>query len=251
MKMETLCLHGGTQPDPTTLSRGVPVHRTSSYVFRNSEHAANLFALKRAGQHLHPPDEPHHRRAGEAGGRCWKAPRRWAAWPGLRHQRPSSTRSSTSAQAGDNIVSARNLYGGTYTQFNDILPTLGITVKFVDAREPRELRQGHRQQDPRAVRARASPTPRSRSPTWAIADIAHAHGLPLIVDSTFSTPYLHPAHRPRRRHRGALAHQVVGRPRHRHRRHRGGLRQVQMEHRQASRSSTRARHLLSRPALGP
>ncbi len=95
MKLETLCLHGGTQPDPTTLSRGVPVYRTSSYVFKSAEHAANLFAPEGAREHLHAADEPDDRRAREArraAGRCARAGR---AGRRLGHQRGFFTRSST------------------------------------------------------------------------------------------------------------------------------------------------------------
>ena len=189
MKMETLCLHGGTQPDPTTLSRGVPVHRTSSYVFRNTEHAANLFALRELGniytRLMNPTTDVLEKRVALLEG----APE----FGGL------GLASGTSAifysvinlaQAGDNIVSARNLYGGTYTQFNDILPTLGIKVKFVDSRRPENFAAAIDSKT-RALFVESVSNPALEvTDLAAIADIAHAHGLPLIVDSTFSTPYL-------------------------------------------------------------
>jgi O-acetylhomoserine (thiol)-lyase len=189
MKLETICLHGGQQPDPTTLSRGVPVYRTSSYVFKNTEHAANLFALKELGniytRLMNPTTDVLEKRVALLEG----APE----FGGL------GLASGTSAifysvinlaQAGDNIVSARNLYGGTYTQFNDILPALGITVKFVDSQDPQNFA--------RAIdaRTRALFCETVSNPALevtdldAVARIAHAAGLPLIVDSTFSTPYL-------------------------------------------------------------
>jgi O-acetylhomoserine (thiol)-lyase len=189
MKFETLCLHGGTQPDPTTLSRAVPIYRTSSYVFRSTEHAANLFALRELGniytRLMNPTTDVLEKRVALLEG----AP----ALGGL------GVASGTSgvfysvvnlAQAGDNIVSARNLYGGTYTQFNDILPTLGITVKWVDSNDPENFA--------RAVdeRTRAFFCETVSNPALDITDlesvaaIAHRHGLPLIVDATFSTPYL-------------------------------------------------------------
>ena len=189
MKMETLCLHGGTQPDPTTLSRGVPVHRTSSYVFRNTEHAANLFALRELGniytRLMNPTTDVLEKRVALLEG----APE----FGGL------GLASGTSAifysvinlaQAGDNIVSARNLYGGTYTQFNDILPTLGIQVKFVDSRRPENFAAAIDGKT-RALFVESVSNPALEvTDLSAIAEIAHAHGLPLIVDSTFSTPYL-------------------------------------------------------------
>ena len=119
MKLETLCLHGGYQPDPTTLSCAVPVYRTSSFVFKSAEHAANLFALKELGniysRIMNPTQDALEQRvAALEGGAAALA-----------------LSSGTSAifysiinicQHGDEIVSANNLYGGTFTQFNDILP---------------------------------------------------------------------------------------------------------------------------------
>ena len=189
MKLETLCLHGGTQPDPTTLSRGVPVYRTSSYVFKNTEHAANLFALKELGniytRLMNPTTDVLEKRVALLEG----APE----FGGL------GVASGTSgvfyslinlAQAGDNIVSARNLYGGTYTQFNDILPTLGITVKFVDTQNPENVAKAIDAKT-RAVFVESVSNPALEvTDLEAIAKIAHAAGLPLIVDATFSTPYL-------------------------------------------------------------
>ena len=189
MKFETLCLHGGTQPDPTTLSRAVPVYRTSSYVFRSTEHAANLFALRELGniytRLMNPTTDVLEKRVALLEG----APE----FGGL------GLASGTSgvfysvinlAQAGDNIVSARNLYGGTYTQFNDILPALGITVKFVDSNDPQNF-AGAIDARTRALFCETVSNPALEvTDLDAVAKIAHAHGLPLIVDSTFSTPYL-------------------------------------------------------------
>ncbi len=189
MKLETICLHGGAQPDPTTLSRGVPVYRTSSYVFKNTEHAANLFALKELGniytRLMNPTTDVLEKRVALLEG----APE----FGGL------GIASGTSAvfyslinlaQAGDNIVSARNLYGGTYTQFNDILPTLGINVKFVDTQDPQNVAKAIDDKT-RAVFAESVSNPALEvTDLEAIANIAHAAGIPFIVDSTFSTPYL-------------------------------------------------------------
>ncbi|MBE7495660.1 MAG: O-acetylhomoserine aminocarboxypropyltransferase/cysteine synthase [Verrucomicrobiaceae bacterium] len=189
MKLETLCLHGGQIPDPTTGSRAVPIYRTASYVFKNTEHAANLFALKELGniytRLMNPTTDVLEKRV--------------ALLEGAHEMAGLGLASGTSAvfysiinlaQAGDNIVSARNLYGGTYTQFNDILPALGITVKFVDSNDPENFRK--------AIdgKTRALFCETVSNPALEIADleeiakIAHDNGLPLIVDSTFSTPYL-------------------------------------------------------------
>ena len=135
MKLNTLCLHGGHSPDSDTLSRAVPVYRTTAYQFKNTEHAANLFALKELGniysRLMNPTNEVLEKRvcllegAPEMGGL------------GLASGTSAVFYSIINlAQAGDNIVSARNLYGGTYTQFKDILPALGIEVRFVDSNDP-------------------------------------------------------------------------------------------------------------------
>lgn len=189
MKLETLCLHGGTQPDPTTLSRAVPIYRTSSFVFRNTEHAANLFALKELGniytRLMNPTTDVLEKRV--------------ALLEGAHEMGGLGVASGTSAvfysvinvaQAGDNIVSARNLYGGTYTQFNDILPALGIRVKFVDSQNPENFAKAIDDKT-RALFCESVSNPALEiTDLEAVAKVAHAHGLPLIVDSTFSTPYL-------------------------------------------------------------
>ncbi len=189
MKLETLCLHGGTQPDPVTLSRAVPIHRTSSFVFKNTAHAANLFALRELGNIYtrlqNPTTEVLEKRvallegAPELGG--------LAAASGMAAIFNSIV---NLAEAGDNIVSARNLYGGTYTQFNDILPKLGITVKWVDPNDPRNFAQAIDAKT-RALFCETLSNPAQEiTDLEAVAKIAQAHGIPLVVDATFSTPYL-------------------------------------------------------------
>jgi len=189
MKLETLCLHGGTQPDPTTLSRAVPIYRTSSFVFRNTEHAANLFALKELGniytRLMNPTTDVLEKRV--------------SLLEGAHEMGGLGVASGTAAvfysvinlaQAGDNIVSARNLYGGTYTQFNDILPALGIRVKFVDSQDPENFARAIDDKT-RAVFCESVSNPALEiTDLEAVAQVAHARELPLIVDSTFSTPYL-------------------------------------------------------------
>ena len=189
MKLETLCLHGGHTPDPTTLSRAVPVYRTSSFVFKNTEHAANLFALRELGniytRLMNPTTDVLEKRV--------------ALLEGAPEMAGLGVASGTSAvfysiinlaQAGDNIVSARNLYGGTYTQFNDILPALGITVRFVDSNDPENFRAAIDDKT-RAIFCESVSNPALEvADLEAIAAVAHSNGLPLIVDSTFSTPYL-------------------------------------------------------------
>ena len=189
MKIETLCLHGGHAPDPTTNARAVPVYRSSSFVFDSTEHAANLFALKELGniytRLMNPTTDVLEKRV--------------ALLEGAHEMGGLGLASGTSAvfysiinlaQAGDNIISARNLYGGSYTQFKDILPALGITVKFVDSQDPQAFADAI-DENTRALFCETVSNPALEvTDLKAVADIAHANGLPLVVDSTFSTPYL-------------------------------------------------------------
>lgn len=189
MKLETLCLHGGHTPDDVTHSRAVPIYRTSSFVFKDTEHAANLFALRELGniytRLMNPTSDVLERRV--------------ALLEGAPEPAGLALASGTSAvfysiinlaKAGDNIVSARNLYGGSYTQFNDLLPALGIEVRFVDSNDPANFAAAI-DGNTRALFCESVSNPALEiTDLDAVADIAHANGLPLIVDSTFSTPYL-------------------------------------------------------------
>jgi len=186
-KFETQCLHAGQQPDPATTARGVPVHRTSSYVFNNAEHAANLFALKELGniytRIMNPTQDVLEQRvAALEGGAAALA-----------------LSSGTSAvyysiinicEAGDEILSASNLYGGTYTMFDCILPQFDIRVNFVDARDPENFARAITDKT-RALFIETIGNPVLEfADIRAVADMAHSHNLPLIVDATFTTPYL-------------------------------------------------------------
>jgi O-acetylhomoserine (thiol)-lyase len=185
-RFETLALHAGQTPD-ATLSRGVPVYRTTSYLFKNTEHAANLFALKELGniytRLMNPTTDVLEQRVSQLEG--------GAASVAL----ASGTSAIfyaiiTLAQAGDEIVSANNLYGGTYTQFDAILSQLGIKTTFVDPKDPKNFEKAI------TAKTRALFIETIGNPVLdftdirAIADVAHKHGLPLIVDATFTTPYL-------------------------------------------------------------
>jgi O-acetylhomoserine (thiol)-lyase len=187
MKLETLCLHGGTAPDPVTLSRAVPIHRTSSFVFRDTEHAANLFGLRELGniytRLMNPTHDVLEKRVAEMEG--------GAAALALA--------SGTSAvfytvinlcSAGDEIVSANNLYGGTFTQFHDILPQFGITVRFVDPKDPQNFAKAITPKTKLLFCESVSNPGLDVADLEAIAAIAHSNGLPFVVDATFSTPYL-------------------------------------------------------------
>lgn len=187
MKLETICLHGGAAPDPVTMSRAVPLHRTSSYVFRDTEHAANLFGLRELGniytRLMNPTHDVLEKRVAELEG--------GAAALALA--------SGTSAifytvinlcAAGDEIVSANNLYGGTFTQFNDILPQFGIKVRFVDPKDPENFAKAITQKTKLLFCETVSNPGLDVADLEAIAAIAHKNGIPLVVDATFSTPYL-------------------------------------------------------------
>lgn len=185
-RFETLALHAGQTVD-ATLSRAVPVYRTSSYVFKNTEHAANLFALKELGniysRLTNPTTDMLEQRISQLEG-------------GAASVAVSSGTSAvfysiiTIAEAGDEIVSANNLYGGTYTQFDAILPKLGITARFVDPHDPKNFEKAITDKT-RAVFIETIGNPKlDFVDIKAIADIAHRHGVPLIVDATFTTPYL-------------------------------------------------------------
>ncbi len=186
-KFETLCLHAGQEPDPTTTARGVALHRTSSYVFKSTEHAANLFGLKELGniytRIMNPTQDVLEQRvAALEGGAAALA-----------------LSSGTSAihysiinicSAGDEIVSANNLYGGTYTMFDCILPQFGIHTKFADARDPQSFETAITDKT-RAIFIETIGNPLLEfTDIGAISEIARKHHLPLIVDATFTTPFL-------------------------------------------------------------
>ncbi len=187
MKFETLALHAGHTVDQDSLSRAVPVYRTSAYLFRSTEHAANLFALKELGNiytRLGNPTQAvlEERVAALEGGAAAVA-----------------LASGTSAifyaiinicRQGDEVVAANNLYGGTYSQFDSILPQLGIKVHLVDPSDPQNFAHAITERT-RALYCETLGNPAlNMTDIQAVADIAHRRGLPLIVDSTFTPPYL-------------------------------------------------------------
>jgi O-acetylhomoserine (thiol)-lyase len=183
---ETLALHAGQTPD-ATLSRGIPVYRTTSYVFKSTEHAANLFALKELGniytRLMNPTTDILEQRVSELEG-------------GAASVAVASGTSAifyaiiTLAQAGDEIVAANNLYGGTYTQFDAILPQLGIKTVFVDPKDAGNFERAITGKT-RALFIETIGNPvLDFTDIAAVAAVAHRHGLPLIVDATFTTPYL-------------------------------------------------------------
>ena len=186
LRFETLALHGGQVVDQTT-SRGVPIYRTSSYVFPSTERAANLFALKELGniytRIMNPTQDVLEQRVTLLEG--------GAASVALASGTAAVFNSIiTLAQVGDEIISANNLYGGTYTMFDAILPTLGITTKFVKHDDPKNFEKAITPKT-RAIFIETIGNPAlDVTDIAAVAKVAHAHGLPLIVDATFTTPYL-------------------------------------------------------------
>lgn len=189
MKHETLCLHGGHQPDSDTHSRAVPIYKSTAFTFKDTEHAANLFALKELGniysRLMNPTTDVLEKRICLLEGAHELA--------GLAHSSGTSAIFNSIinlASAGDNIVSARNLYGGSYTQFHDILPALGIDVRFVDSRNPENFAKKIDDKT-RALFCETVSNPALEvTDLDSVSEIARAHGIPLIVDATCSTPYL-------------------------------------------------------------
>ena len=185
--IETQSIHAGYSPDPTTGSCAVPIYRTSAYVFKDTEHAANLFGLKELGniytRLMNPTtDVLEQRVAALEGG---------AGALALASGTAAIFYSIINlAQAGDEIVASSNLYGGTYTQFNNILPQFGITVKFVDPSGPQNFAAAITEKTKALYTETIGNPSLDVSDIKAISDIAHANGLPLIVDSTFTTPAL-------------------------------------------------------------
>ena len=186
-RFETLALHGGQKPDPTTTSRGVPLHRTSSFVFENAQKAADLFALKEDGFTYTRIGNPTHQVLEERmtlleGGAASVAFASGTA--------AIFAALMTIAKAGDEIVSAGNLYGGTYTMFDAILPQMGVCVRFVKQDDPKNFVRAITDKT-RALYIETIGNPAlDFTDVGEVAKVAHAHGLPLIVDATFTTPYL-------------------------------------------------------------
>jgi O-acetylhomoserine (thiol)-lyase len=184
---ETLTLHAGQTPDPTTLSRAVPLYQTASYVFKSSEHAANLFGLKEAGniytRLMNPTTDVLEQRLAALDGGV-------AALAVASGQAAITYAVLNIAKAGDNIVSTNYLYGGTYNLFHHTLPRFGITVKFVDTSNPENIRLAI-DENTRLVYSESVGNPKNNVDDFeAIAEVAHQAGLPYIVDNTVTTPFL-------------------------------------------------------------
>jgi O-acetylhomoserine (thiol)-lyase len=187
LQLETLAVHAGQQLDPATLSRAVPIYQTTSYGFRDTEHAANLFALKEFGniytRIMNPTTDVFEQRIAALEG-------------GVGALALSSGQAAITfailniAGSGDEIVSSSSLYGGTYNLFAHTLPKLGIKVHFVDSSDPENFRKAITSKT-KALYAETIGNPKGDVlDIEAVAAIAHENGIPLIVDNTFPSPYL-------------------------------------------------------------
>jgi len=182
-KFETLQLHAGQEPDPTTGSRAVPIYQTSSYQFSDTEHAATLFALKDFGniytRIMNPTTDVFEKRIAALEGGA-------AAVATSSGQAAQFLSVITLAQAGDNIVSTPNLYGGTYNQFKVTLPRLGINVKFVDEHDSPESYEAAIDENTKAIYLESIGNPKGNVPDFeGISAVAKKHGIALVVDNTF------------------------------------------------------------------
>lgn len=184
---DTVQVHGGQEPDPTTGSRAVPIYQTTSYVFRDSDHAANLFALKEMGniytRLMNPTTDVFEKRIALLDG-------------GVGALAVASGSSAITyailniAGTGDEIVAASTLYGGTYNLFASTLPKLGIKTTFVNPDVPENFEKAINA-NTKAVYIETIGNPGINIiDIEKVAEIAHKNGLPLIVDNTFATPYL-------------------------------------------------------------
>ncbi len=187
--IHTLSLHAGQKSDPTTGARAVPIYQTTSYVFRDSEHAANLFALKEFGniytRLMNPTTDVFEQRVAALEGGTGAL--------GVASGQAAITYALLAiTRLGDEIVAGNNLYGGTYQLFHHTFPKLGRTVKFVDSRKP-EAFQAAITEKTRAVYIETIGNPKLDVPDFeAIAAIAHENGIPLVVDNTVGIGLVRP-----------------------------------------------------------
>ncbi|WP_417068213.1 O-acetylhomoserine aminocarboxypropyltransferase/cysteine synthase family protein [Niveibacterium terrae] len=187
MKIETLAVHAGYAPDPTTHAAAVPIYQTTSYAFDDTQHGADLFDLKVAGniytRIMNPTTDVLEKRVAALEGGIGAL----ALASGLA---AVAYAIQTIAEAGDNIVSASTLYGGTFTLFAHTLPQSGITTRFADYRDPASF-AALIDEHTKAIYVESIGNPLGNiTDIEAIAAVAHAHGIPLIVDNTVPSPYL-------------------------------------------------------------
>ena len=187
LNLGTLALHAGQAPDPTTTSRAVPIYATTSYVFKDTDHAANLFALKEFGniysRLMNPTNDVLEKRLAALDGGA-------AALAFASGQAAITAAILTITHAGQNFISATSLYGGTWTLFTQTLSKLGIEVRFFDPNKPEQIKKLVDDKT-RCVYLESLGNPKNDVPDFkAITDIAHQAGLPVICDNTVMTPAL-------------------------------------------------------------
>src|SRR4030067_42409 len=189
-RLDTLALHAGQEvSDPTTGARAVPIYQTTSYVFKDTEHAANLFALKEFGNIYtrmnNPTTDVFEQRISLVEGGA-------AALAVSSGQAAETLALLAITRVGDEIVSANNLYGGTYQLFHYTFPKLGRTVRFVDSQKPEEFKRAITLKT-RAIYAETIGNPKLDVPDFeAIAQIAHHARIPLVVDNTVGVGLVKP-----------------------------------------------------------
>ncbi|MBN1421321.1 MAG: homocysteine synthase [Planctomycetes bacterium] len=187
LRPETLAVHGGQEVDPATRARAVPIYQTTSYVFRDSAHAADLFALRETGniytRIMNPTTDVLEKRIAALEGGV-------GALAVASGQAAETLAILNIARAGQHIVSSAHIYGGTYNLFHHTLPRLGIEVDFVDPTRPEGFRRAIRERT-RLVYAEAIGNPKlDVLDIEAAAEAAHGAGIPLVIDNTVPTPYL-------------------------------------------------------------
>lgn len=187
--LATLALHAGQVPDPTTGSRAVPIYQTTSYVFRSSDHAANLFALREFGniytRIMNPTTDVFEQRVAQLEGGT-------GALAVASGQAAETLALLNITQVGDEIVAANNLYGGSYQLFHHTFPKLGRKVVFVDSGDPDAFRRAITPRT-RALYAETIGNPKLDVPDFeALAGVAHDAGLPLVVDNTVGVGLVRP-----------------------------------------------------------
>ncbi len=187
LKFDTLAVHGGQQPDPTTLARAVPIYQTTSYLFTDADHAARLFALEEFGniytRIMNPTVEVFEKRMALLEGGV-------GALATSSGQAAETLAILTILKAGDEMISANSLYGGTYNLFRHTLPKIGIKVHFVDPIDPSNFRKALTPKT-KLIYAEMVGNPKLDTlDVEAVANIAHEAGIPLMVDNTMPTPAL-------------------------------------------------------------
>jgi O-acetylhomoserine (thiol)-lyase len=186
-RLATNALHAGQVPDPTTNSRAVPIYATTSYVFNDTDHAANLFALKEFGniytRLMNPTNDVLEKRLAALDGGA-------AGLVFASGQAAITAAILTITHSGQNFISSTSLYGGTWTLFSQTFKKLGVEVRFFDPNKPEEISKLV-DANTRLVYLESLGNPKNDVPDFrVISDIAHKHGLPVILDNTVTTPYL-------------------------------------------------------------